>query len=319
MKRFGLQALLVLACLGFGLLCAWATLALAFRFVPLAPVFAVGSILSVFRYKRPAWFVGGFVLVAAGHALVPASNDRDWRIDQAVPAEASRSGDRLVVKNVRNFRYRSADEFTPAYYDSEFDLKELRSVWYVVEPFSTWQGAAHTFVSFGFSGERYLAISIELRKEKGEDFSAIRGMFRQYELIYVVGDERDLIGLRANVRKDDVYLYPIRATPDEARRLLVDMLDRAGRLVREPEFYHTLTSSCTTNIADHINRIWPGKIPFSLKTLFPGYADRLAYDLGLIDTTLPFEEARKRYRINDAAGKYAESDDFSTRIRSINK
>jgi len=312
-KRF----LLVLACIGFGLLVIWGSLFLYFVFLPLGPIFAIGSILAVFRYKRPSWFIAAFVLVALAYAFYPARADRDWRVDQAVTAESTIEGDTLRIKNIRNFRYRTVDNSTPAYYDAEFDLRELESLWYIVEPFSTWQGAAHTFVTFGFKGDRYFGVSIELRKEKGEDFSAIRGAFKQYELVYIVGDERDLIGLRLNARKHDVYLYPIRATADERRKLLVDMLNRSNALAKEPEYYHTLASSCTTNIVGHINRIWPGRVPFSFKTLFPGYADELAYELGLIDTALPFEEARGRHRI--AAEKVAESADFSSRIRSINK
>jgi hypothetical protein len=186
----------------------------------------------------------------------------------------------------------------------------------VVEPFASWRGPAHTFLSFGFSDGQYLAISAEIRKERAETFSPLKGLLRQYELIYVVGDERDLIGLRANHRRDDVYLYPVRTTPASMRALLMSMLDRVNALAAQPEFYNTLSNSCTSNIVDHIDLIAPGRVPFSVKTLLPAYADDLAFDLGLIDTTLPRDNYRAAHRINDLALAYADREDFSTGIRA---
>jgi hypothetical protein len=133
--------------------------------------------------------------------------------------------------------------------------------------------------------------------------------------MYVIGDERDLIGLRANHRRDQVFLYPIRATREKMRDLLVSMLERANALAAEPEFYNSLTSTCTSNIVDHIESIAPGRVPFSFKTLLPAYSDDLAYDLGLIATDLPREQYRAAHRINDLAAAAADADDFPTRIR----
>jgi len=140
-------------------------------------------------------------------------------------------------------------------------------------------------------------------------------MLKQYELMYVVGDERDLIKLRTNYRKDDVYLYPVRATAEQRRTLFVSMLRRANALRERPEFYNTLTNTCTTNIVRHVNEISPRRVPLSFKVLLPGYSDQLAYDLGLIDTDLPFEQARQRYRVNARALQFADSARFSTLIR----
>jgi hypothetical protein len=200
--------------------------------------------------------------------------------------------------------------------DRVYDLGRLESVWFMVEPFSGWRGPAHTLVSFGFGDGEFVAVSVELRKEKGESFSPLRGLLRQYELAYVVGDERDLIGLRANHRRDSVYLYPIRTTPERMRTLFVAMLERANRLAERPEFYNTLTNTCTTNIVRHINVISPRRIPFSYKVLLPAYADDLAYDLGLIDTDLPRGGFRQAHLINDLAQLYADGASFSAGIRS---
>lgn len=248
--------------------------------------------------------------------LVHPSNERDWSPDQQRLATAEFAGDTVRVHNVRNAIYRSTTDYDVHWEDRAYDLRRLESVWYAVEPFATWRGPAHTFLSFGFGNGEYVAISVEIRKERGESFSPLGGLLRQYELTYIVGDERDLIGLRANHRRDDVHLYPVRATPEAARTLFVSMLESANALASKPEFYNTLTNTCTSNIVDHVNRIAPHPIPFSVKTLLPAYSDDLAFDLGLIDTDLPREQYRAEFRINDLAQEHADSPDFSESIRS---
>lgn len=270
------------------------------------------------RVRRALLLV--IAVAAAGYLLlvllVRPSNTRDWASDQQRLATAEFSGDRVRIRNVRNAVYRSTTDFDVRWEERSYDLRRLESVWYVVEPFADWRGPAHTFLSFGFGDGDFVAISVEIRKEQGESFSPLRGLLRQYELTYVVGDERDLIGLRANHRRDDVHLYPMRATPEAARALFVSMLERANALAEQPEFYNTLTSTCTSNIVDHVDLIAPEPIPFSYKTVLPAYSDDLAFDLGLIDTDLPREQFRAAFRINDLAAIHAESADFSEAIRS---
>jgi hypothetical protein len=251
--------------------------------------------------------------------VVRPSNQRDWSTDQAVLPFAEFDGPMVRVHNIRNFRYRSVSDFTPAYYDKSFDLRKLEKVWFVVEPFGKWRGPAHTFVTFGFGNDDYLAISVEIRKEKGESFSPLKGLLRRYEVMYVAGDERDLIALRAKYRGDQVYLYPIRTTPERMRRMLTGMLSRMNKLRAEPEFYNTLTNTCTTNLVRHVNTITPGRIPLRLGILLPGYSDELALELGLIDTNLPLDEARRTFDITPIATRYAEDDSFSSRIRAAGR
>lgn len=248
--------------------------------------------------------------------LLRPSNERDWSSDQERLATAAFSGEHVRIRNVRNAHYRSTTDFEVRWEDRTYDLRRIESVWYVVEPFASWRGPAHTFLSFGFGDGEYVAISVEIRKERGESFSPLRGLLRQYELAYIVGDERDLIGLRANHRKDDVHLYPMRATPDQARALFVSMLERANALAANPEFYNTLTNTCTSNVVDHVNLIAPAPIPVTYKTVLPAYSDDLAFDLGLIDTDLPRERFRAAFRINDLARVHADSADFSAAIRA---
>jgi hypothetical protein len=241
------------------------------------------------------------------------SNDRDWSTDQKILATAAIRGDVVEIRNVRNFRYRSETDYTPAYETRTYDLRKLDSVWFVVERFGT-RGMAHTFLSFGF-GDEYVAISIEIRKEKGETFSPLRGLLREYELMYVIGDERDLIGLRTNYRKDVVYLYPVKTTKEKMRRVFLDMVARANSLAAEPEFYNTLTNNCTTNIVRHVNTISPRRIPFSYKTLLPAYSDSLAIDVGLIQSDGSLEETRATHRVDLFAQSIGIVSRFSDSIR----
>ena len=244
------------------------------------------------------------------------SNDRNWTLDQERLPWAVFSGSRVDVHNVRNFRYRSVSDYDAAWEKRSYDLNRLQSAWFLVEPFEPdWQGPAHTLMSFGFEGDEHVAISVEIRKERGEEFSPWKGLLRQYEVMYVVGDERDLIQLRTNHRRDPVYLYPVRAPRERIRQMFVSMLQRANHLRENPEHYNTLTNTCTTNIVRHVNELVPGRIPWSYKVLLPGYSDELAYELGLIDTGLPFPEAKRRFRIDDDALRAVGSEDFSRQIR----
>lgn len=257
------------------------------------------------------------LLPALTCTLRSPSNHRDWAVDQSRLPRVDIQGSLATIRNVRDFRYQSVDRYTPAWYDATYDLDTLESVWFLVEPFGGWGGgAAHTFVSFGFGDGRFVSISVEIRKEKGENFSALRGLLDEYELMYVIGDERDLVLLRTEFRRDDVYLYPIRASRAQMRQMFLEMLHRAEALARQPEFYNTLANTCTTNLVRHVNAIAPGRIPLSPGVLLPGYSDRLAWDLGLIDTQLSFEGARRRFRINDKARRHASDRDFSVRIRA---
>lgn len=248
------------------------------------------------------------------------SNHRDWMPDQARLPRIEIDGRRLRVHDLRHARYRSTSDYDVAWEERTYHLDRLRTAWFVVEPFAGWRGPAHTLMSFGFDGleeedDDYLAVSVEIRKERGEEFSPWKGLVRQYEVMYVLGDERDLIGLRTNHRRDRVYLYPVRAPRERLEQMLLGMLRRANRLREEPEFYNTLTNTCTTNIVRHVNELIPGRVPWSYKVLLPGYSDELAYDLGLIDTDLPFAEAQRRFRIDRKAQRIGDREDFSAAIR----
>jgi hypothetical protein len=243
------------------------------------------------------------------------SNDRDWIDNMAVMPSAEFQGDRVTVHDIRNCRYRTKDDYDLSYYDKTFDLNRLTSVDFIVVPFNEAPKLAHTMISFGFEDQDYVIASVEIRREKGESFNPLKGFFRQYELMYVLADERDLIPKYANHYNYEVYVYRSTATPEQGRRLFVDVLQRANRLRDHPEFYNTLTNNCTTNIRRHINRLRPDRVPYDYRVLMPGYSDALAFDLGLIEPQGTFAQTRQRSKVNYQAYLYRDDPQFSQKIR----
>jgi hypothetical protein len=242
---------------------------------------------------------------------------RDWAADHAVQPRIAFDGTTARVDSLRDFRHGPGGTFTPAYRTESFDLADVRAVWFALAPFSNrWDALAHTFVSFELDDGRFLAVSVEARRERDEAYSLLGGLTRRFEVTYVVGTEDDLLGMRA-LRGDTLYLYPSRATPQQARAMLSDMLQRAESLRAEPEFYNTLLNNCATNLREHVNRVATEPLPFGWAVLLPGYSDELALERGLLDTDLPLAEARRRYRVDELArASLAEgADGFSAHIR----
>ena len=256
-------------------------------------------------------------VVAAWWVSIRPTHDREWLAEQSVLPRAEFEGSIVRLSGVRSNTYTARTVFTSSWTERRLDLDKLNSAWFVLMPFSTgWRGPAHSFVTFGFADSQFVAISVEARREPGEDYGVLAGLFKRYELIYVVGDERDLIGQRAAYDSTDVYLYPIRATPERIRAVFVEMLERVNALHETPEFYNTLTNNCTSNLIRHVNQVTPGRVPAGWKTIVPGYSDEVAHRLGLIDTELSVAQARSRYRINDLARRFIFDSLFSLRIRA---
>ena len=272
---------------------------------------------------RAAWFALWLVVAAAGcrsvEKTIAPSNFRDWRPEQAVLPYAERHGNLVTVHNVRDCQYFSDDLFVVEYDDRTYDLAQVRGVDFLMVPFDTNPSLAHTMLSFEFARpdgrSDHLAVSVETRKEKDENYAAWKGSARQYELMYVVADEEDVIRVRTNFRGEDVYLYHSTATPEAARELFVDVMGRVNELASRPEFYDTLTNNCTTNIVRHINRIRPNRIAYDVRVLLPGYSDELAYEEGLIEPHGTFDETKARAHINELAQRCPEGQDFSQAIR----
>ena len=270
----------------------------------------------IFWYAVRHFLAAGLLpLLASGCSALRPSNSRDWAADQVLLPTAEVDGSQVTVRNIRNCDYRSADKYTVHYYDKTFCLDELNSVWFLVVPFAETSSLAHTMLSFGFADRDYLAVSVEIRKEKGEVFAPIKGMLRQFEIMYVLADERDVVALRTNHRLSEVYLYRVRATPEQSQKLFLDVAQRVNQLAERPEFYDTFANNCTTNIRRHVNNIAPERIRYDWRVLLTGYSDQLAYDLGLLDTDRSFEETKRRARINYASYAYRDNPLFSQMIR----
>lgn len=274
--------------------------------------------LSYRRARRWVWlaFAAAFALVLVTWRGAVPRNDRDWQPEVAVLPYATFDGDRVTVHNIRNFDYRTEADFTLAYYDRTFDLNRLDRVDLVA---AYWMGpaVAHLFLTFGF-GADHLALSIEARKDQQRPYATLPGFFRQYELVYVVADERDAIRVRTNYRADpleDVYLYRINAPLANGRRVLLEYLRDMNALREHPRFYNTLATNCTTMILTHA-AVNPGHVPFSWKVLLSGYAPEYLYEQGRLDQSQPFMALQKRSRINDAARAADQAPDFSERIRA---
>lgn len=291
-------------------------LAITFGVVSLSTLIALGFQ----RWRRQAltsYFVLFSMLLIWWSSIEP-SNERDWQVDVAVLPYATIEGNLITVHNIRNFDYRSENDYIPAYYDKRFDLSKLEAVDMIAV---YWMGPAiaHIFLSFAFADDNHLAISIETRKEKGEDYSTIKGFFRQYELIYVVADERDVIRLRTNYRQnppEETYIYRVSGPIENGRRLFLEYMRRINELKTKPEFYNALTTNCTTGIWLN-TRVNPTHPLFSWKILASGYLPELLYEHGKLKTDgLTFPELQQLSYINARAQAADNAVDFSRRIRA---
>ncbi|WP_411728032.1 DUF4105 domain-containing protein [Methyloglobulus sp.] len=329
MLKFIKVSLLVLTLIG---ITAWAVLAIYFGDshssivqACVAVVFGLFGLVTLAslgfaRWRRRAlvaYSILFFLILIWWLFAVSPSNERQWQSDVSKLPYATVEGDTVTVHDIRNFDYRSEFDFSPAYYTKTFDLNKIEGV----DLFAVyWMGLAiaHTIMSFNFGEKEYLAISIEARKELNEGYSTIKGFFRQYELMYIVADERDVIRLRTNYRKnptEDVYLYRLQGPKENARRLFLEYLRKINELHDKPAFYNSLLDNCTTAIWFN-TRVNPGHLPFSWKILLSGYVPEYLYESQRLDTRIPFLDLQRQAHINPAAQAADQSPDFSQRIRA---
>ncbi len=323
-KRGLARGLLILALTPFA---AWGVLAFVFgRWPaavdrPLAVLYALGSIMAMFLFPiRRACFVFAalFSIPVACFILMRPCQDRVWQPDVAQLPYAEVSAEKVVLHNVRNCQYISETNFTVHYETRTYDLSRLKSADIM---FSDWglKYIAHTMVSFGFEGGEYLCVSIETRKEVGETYSALKGFFRQYELIYIAADERDVVKLRTNFREgEDVFLYRVQVVSlGQVRATFLDYLNRMNGLHDRAEWYNALTDNCMTSGFRILKKhAAAGRADLHWSVVLNGYAADHAYTTGALDTSLPFEELKRRGRINDRARAAGDAPDFSARIRA---
>lgn len=320
----GPRALRALLGIAMTLVVAWTGLAIAYAPLPAAALriaAAIGVALfatwAVWRSSR-RWpvFVTALAVMAWAWtwAGIEPSHDRDWRPEVAVMPRVEIVGDRVRLHGYRDFAWRSREDFDVRYREREIALSDITGLDFHV---SYWREGpvAHTFVSFDVAGEDPVAVSIETRPERGEGFEPVASLFKRFELIYVVGDERDLVQSRTNHRDEQLFLYRTGLSADAARNLFLVYARRINALAAQPEFYHLLSNSCTLNIVRYANRIGrEGRL--DLRHVLNGWSDRYLYDNGVIDNRLPFAELRARSRVNGAARGAAGAADFPERIRA---
>lgn len=305
---------------------AWASLAIYYSSISnedvrsgIAIGFALCTVAAFLVLKKRFWTFIGFLiifcLIVSWWLNIKPSNDRDWQPDVAVLPYATVQDTLVTVHNIRNLTYRTETDFDIHYYDKTFDLNKLDSVDMIAV---YWMGdaIAHIMMSFGFQGNDFVVFSIETRKEKGEGYSTIKGFFKQYELIYIAGDERDLIRVRTEYRnpQEDVYLYRIKVNRERTRKLFMEYVRQINAMKKKPIWYNTITTNCTTNIVMHI-KTFSDRIRYSWKILLSGYTPLYAYELGALDSRLSFAELRKASYINPKANNIGNDPEFSKKIR----
>ena len=299
-----------MAALGFDVRIAWLR-------APLVVAYLVALVTVVMSVRNPwktIWLAVGVLLVLAWWLTLQPSNTGNWQPDVAVLPYADINGNQVTIHNIRNCDYRTETDYTVQHYDKTFDLNQLRTVdLYLV----TWGSPyiAHTMVSFGFTGGDYVCFSIETRKQMGQEYSAVRGFYRQFELTCVIADERDVVRLRTNYRTDNeqACLYRLQVTPDQGRKLFLEYLRRANELRTHAEWYNAVTDNCTTAI--RAQRAAADRTPWDLRMLLNGHLDELLYERGMIVTNLPFAELKQLSNINARAGLADRAADFSQQIR----
>jgi len=262
----------------------------------------------------------GFAWIAYRLFVLQPTNQRNWEYGMETLPHIIIDKNVVHVQHERDFRWSADGPLTAAYVDRSFDVERLERVWFVEEPFTIapfygFAGVAHTYFVFDFEDQPPVAVSVESRRERGQGYDPIHGLFNEYELIYVWGTEEDLTGLRAVAEQNDLYMYPLLGSMDSGRRLFLNLAEVSQRLEPEPRFYNTITSNCTNELAKAANQAEPGAIPPNIALILPGYADAVLHDLGFIPNDAPLETVRERYAITDAVQTGIDHPDFSRLLR----
>jgi hypothetical protein len=322
---------------GWSILGFWAACAVYFN-IPLpgwgaalvalgiAAVFALAMPERLVRFRRiiapvreARWSfaaVGVTAIVFVWYFVTVRPNpDQHWAADHARMPRVTFEGELAHVRNVRDFTWRAKADFDERFHDRTYDLRKVSGMHYVVAPMNLVDGIAHVFVCFDFDDGRHVAVSVEGRRMNGQNYQVLPSLFRQFQLIYVIGEERDVVGVRATVMRQPVRIYPARTSPAHARAIFADMLERADALDKRPEFYNLFFNNCMTNILLHLRRLGGHGLPSDLAVLLTGLSDRVAYRLGYLDIDIPFAQAREVFRIDGWIQQTELNETFSTRMR----
>lgn len=257
-------------------------------------------------------------LVIIRHLMLKPSNNRSWVNDNDRLANAEFDGDYVTIKNIRDFNWRSTRDYDEKWIEKKFNLTEVSKIWFVLEYFDPKKRQmAHTILGFEFDDGSRICCSIEVRREKGEKYHPIRGFFRQYELIYVWATESDAIGVRTRCRKKSVtHLFEaVVLGPGNERKMLESYLKRTNKLYEKPEWYNTITNTCTTNIVNHVNEVYPGRVPKAISIFLPGLSPKLLYNNNLVKIDSSLENTLKKSIIDSKAKTWDGISDFGNLIR----
>tara|TARA_B100000424_G_scaffold269168_1_gene265516 strand:- start:417 stop:1277 length:861 start_codon:yes stop_codon:yes gene_type:complete len=254
------------------------------------------------------------------HFAMTPSNDRSWVNDNQRLASVEITGDKAHIKNVRDFSWRTTKDYDERWIDMTIDLNKVRKIWFILEYFSPERKEmAHTILSYEFDDGRRLACSIEVRRKEGSRFHPLKGMFRSYELIYVWGTESDIIGVRSRCRrKSKTHLFEgVVLGPGNERRMLESYLRRTNKLAKDPEWYNTITNTCTTNIVNHVNEVYPGRVPWAIGILMPGLSPKMLLRNNLVKSSGNIDETMESSLIDSISEKWDDSRDFGDWIRGM--
>ncbi len=257
-------------------------------------------------------------LVIIRHLMLKPSNNRSWVNDNDRLANAEFDGDYVTIKNIRDFNWRSTRDYDEKWIEKKFNLTEVSKIWFVLEYFDPKKRQmAHTILGFEFDDGSRICCSIEVRREKGEKYHPIRGFFRQYELIYVWATESDAIGVRTRCRKKSVtHLFEaVVLGPGNERKMLESYLKRTNKLYEKPEWYNTITNTCTTNIVNHVNEVYPGRVPKAISIFLPGLSPKLLYNNNLVKIDSSLENTLEKSIIDSKAKTWDGISDFGNLIR----
>ena len=332
LKKIGFVLILALAWVSVLIFFVWTAGAIYyFAFLPrpvagvLAVLFLLGGAYLFFKMKsKQTWLglaSGAIVVMYFVGLLEQPSVDRDWDPDHAESPLVTFTDNHVKIENFRNNVYRSELDYDARFETFEFELDQISNVWFMIQRFIEVEGIAHTFLTFEIEteeGSRFFSVSVEIRRERGEVYSPIRGMYRAYELIYVIGDERDLIGVRSVMRPNDrIFMYPTNATEKQAQDLFVEIANRANKLREQPEFYNSVLNNCANNLIVHAFKLTPEPINWmDPSVLIPGYTDRFALAKQLIGKPgQSFEELAEESRVDQLAREEGITENFSWAIR----
>jgi len=316
-----LGALIVLLSCAWGALALWHQLPGGIAVHTLGAVLWVALTLALFviaMLRRAWWPLGGYVLqyalLLAWWSTITPTNDRAWADDVARLLHGEVHGSVVTLHNVRDFTWRSDDDYDARWETQSYDLDHLVSADAVLSHWGS-KAIAHAMISFGFDDGRHLVFSVEIRKRRGQQFSSVGGFFKDFEAILIAAPESDLIRVRTNVRGEDDYLYPLAIGRETMRALFLSYVGTANQLAATPAFYNTVTSNCTTVVYRMARHLDPG-LPLDARLLLTGYLPGYLYQIRALDHRLTPQEWNARARITERARASRTDGDFSHAIRA---